>query len=282
MVGSRRARGCLVGLLAIAACSSGPIALGRLDDSATSSIADGSADTAVDVEAQPTPDGDACTPPLPTHHYAFDGVGTDVVDLRGGPSGHALGGATLDGGVLRLDGIDDYVDLPNGILANLTEVSIAIWVRRLGGPGYTRVFDFGTGSLGEDPLADASTVGRSYLAATPSTGHTPSGLAVLMSPDGPPNEVVAASDVVLDDQMRLVVVVVSSATISLFHEGVLVARVPRVVPLAAIVDQNAWLGRSQYSADPYLSAEYADVRVWGTALSDCAVRTLYAQGPDPH
>lgn len=260
--------------LLAAACSSGPLALGRLDDDAiVGADAGGDADGASSI-------GDACEPPSPARDYAFGGVGTELVDRRGGPSGRVLGGAALDGsGVLRLDGVDDYVDLPNGVLAGLSAVSVAVWVRRLGGGGYTRIFDLGTSSLGEDPPLGTPSVGRSYLALTPSTGNVPSGLAVLMSADGAGGEAVALSDVVLDEELRLVVVTVSSDAVSLFHEGALVARVPRTVPVAGIVDHNAWLGRSQYAADPHLAAEYAGVRVWGEALSECAVRTLHARGP---
>lgn len=265
-------------ILLASACSSGSIALGRLDESAAPGPRDGGL---LDGSPSPSADAAACGVPVPARHYAFDGTGTEVVDLRGGPSGRLLGGAALDGrGGVRLDGVDDYVDLPNGLLAGLDEVTIAVWVQRFGGPAYTRVFDIGTTSLGEDPPAGASAVGRSYLALTPGTGNVPAGLAVLTSPDGPPNETVMTSAVDLDEARRLVVVTVARDSLSLSVDGALVARVQRPVALAAIVDHNAWLGRSQYAQDPYLNAEIADVRVWGAALPECAVRALAAGGPD--
>ncbi len=277
----RRSRAWVLGALLVAACGSGPVVLGRLEDSA-SNVPDGGqgAETAADVVIA---DGDVCEPPAPSKHFAFDGTGTDVLDLRGGPSAHLYGGATLDGtGIVHLDGVDDYVDLPNGIFAGLDEVTIAVWVRRLGGPaGYRRIFDFGTTGDGEDPPLDASVTGRSYLAATTNTGNVPPGLAVLMSAGGPGGELVAASDVVLEKELRLVVVTVSHDALSLYHQGILVARVPRSVPLASIVDVNAWLGRSQYSADGFFEGDYADLRIYGRALADCAVQKLQAQGSDP-
>jgi hypothetical protein len=118
------------------------------------------------------------------------------------------------------------------------------------------------------------------LPTTSSTGLVPPGLAVFMSQAGSAGEGVAASNGVLDDAVRSVVVVVSSDTLSLFREGVLLARVPRPVALSAIVDHNAWLGRSQYSQDPYLAAEYSDVRIFDVALTECAVRTLHERGAD--
>lgn len=258
------------------ACSSGPIPLGRLDDGATSPNTLDAGGSATEASAAP------CVAPPPTRHYTFDGVGTEVVDVRGGPSGRVHGAASLDGsGVLRLEGGDDYVDLPNGILAGLTEVSLAIWVRRLGGGGYTRIFDIGTSSLGEDPPLNEPATGRSYFAATPATGNVPSGIAVLMSTDGPPNEIAALSDVVLDDRMQLLVVVVGGGNISLYSDATLVARAPASIPLSSIVDHNAWLGRSQYAADPHIEAEYADVRIYDSALTECAVQDLVTQGSNP-
>lgn len=262
-------------------CSSGALSVGRIDVQAEPSSLDGGLDGG-DANAEAAVDAGVCDAPRALRHYTFDGTGTDVVDVRGGASGRLLGGATLDGsGVVRLDGVDDYVDLPNGIVSTLPEATIAVWVRRLGGAGYTRIFDFGTGSLGEDPDDAASTVGRSYIAATPSTGFVPSGLAVLMTQSGSAGEAVATSDTFLPQELRFVTVVVSRETLSLFYEGALLTRVPRTVPLATIVDDNAWIGRSQYSADPYFEAEIADFRIFDVALADCAVRALHAQGSSP-
>ena len=261
----------VVFLLASAACSSGALALGRLDDASTTSP-DASGDAG---------DGGICDPGLPTRHYAFDGVGTEIVDQRGGPSGRLLGGATLDGsGTLHLDGIDDYVDLPNGILAGLEEITVAAWIKHLGGGGYTRIFDFGTTSIGEDPATNASYVGRSYFAATPTTGDDPSGVATLLSGSGSGGEIHAATATFLGHTaVHQVVVVVAKGTLALYLDGARVARVARSTSLSAVDDVNDWLGRSNYAADPYLWADYEDFRVYDRALADCAIAATFAAGP---
>ena len=121
----------------------------------------------------PAGDGD-CTLPVPLRDYVFEGTGSALADRGGGAAGEIRGGAALDGsGELALDGEDDYVNLPNGVLAGLVEVSVAAWVRYHGGGAYTRIFDFGVGSDGEDPSEGLGTVGRSYLAAAPLTGFEP-------------------------------------------------------------------------------------------------------------
>lgn len=258
-------------LLAVTACSSGALALGRLDDASPSGPSDAAT---ADAPA------DTCLPGTPTRQYDFAGTGTEVVDTRGGPSGRLAGGAVLDGsGTLVLDGVDDYVSLPPHLLAGLDEVTIATWVRHRGGGGYTRFFDFGITSIGADPAPDASYVGRSYLAATPSTGNTPSGLAVLLSPDGTGKEVTAATATQLEhERFHLVAVVVANGTLAIALDGTIVDRVPRTTALSAIDDANAWLGRSNYAADPYLAADYADFRLWNRALADCAIAALFAAG----
>lgn len=263
--------------LALVACSSGSLVIATLDDTSGPDprATDGSAAT-----NDAASDAATCELPAPSRHFPFDGVGTELVDVAGGPSGKAVGGATLDGnGALHLDGKTGYADLPNDLIAGLDEVTIALWIRYFSRPAYTRLFDFGSSSIGEDPPRDQTYGGQTYLALTPATGFVPSGLAVLMSANGPANETAAPTATVLErEEMRLVVVVVARETLSLFYGAELVTRVPLVVPLSAIVGQNLWLGRSQYDSDPFVEGDYADLRIWPRALPDCAVRAIAIAG----
>ena len=261
--------------LVLVGCGSSVVVLGRLDEGDGGLADSGSSDALV------APEVDACAPPRPLHRYTFEGTGTEVPDVSGGASARILGGATLDGGgSLRLDGVDDYVDLPNGLLRGLDEVTLAVWVRHLGGPAYTRIFDIGTGTQGEDPPSGVAVVGRTYLAATPSTGLTPNGLALLVSETGSAGEVHLPTTASLEGTLHSLVAVVTRTSLTLFVDGSPVARGASTVALSSIVDRNAWLGRSQYSADPYIAAEYADFRVFDRALPDCAVAALHARGAD--
>jgi hypothetical protein len=55
------------------------------------------------------------------------------------------------------------VDLPNGIISSLTNVSLETWVKWNGGSQWQRLFDFGSNSGGEN----AQGTGQTYLAFTP-------------------------------------------------------------------------------------------------------------------
>jgi hypothetical protein len=259
----------------LAGCGSSVVVLGRLDEEDVGLADSGSSDALAVSEV------DACEPPRPLHRYTFEGTGTEVTDVSGGAPARILGGATLDGGgSLRLDGVDDFVDLPNGLLRGLDEVTLAVWVRHLGGPAYTRIFDIGTGSQGEDPPSGVATVGRTYLALTPSTGLGPNGLALLVSENGSAGEVHLPTTASLQGVLHSLIAVATRSSLALFVDGVPVARGASTVALSSIVDHNAWLGRSQYSADPYIAAEYADFRIFGRALPDCAISNLHARGAD--
>src|SRR5690606_13261129 len=92
------------------------------------------------------------------HHYDFSGTGTTLVDLVGEADGEIVGGAELDAmGGLTLDGVDDYANLPNGLISSLDEVTLAMWLTWHGNPCWQRLFDIGTSVDGEDVASYAAT-----------------------------------------------------------------------------------------------------------------------------
>jgi|GEM_PF-2426646 len=97
-------------------------------------------------------DGDV---PDPIHRYSFEEVsGVTVSDTVGGADGVIRGsGYTLTGRALKLAGGDSsnaaYVDLPNGMISSLTDMTVEGWVSIDGIQTWQRIFDFGGGSAGE-------------------------------------------------------------------------------------------------------------------------------------
>ncbi|WP_437591583.1 LamG domain-containing protein [Sorangium sp. So ce1000] len=222
--------------------------------------------------------------PSPAHRYTFDGAGTTVADTAGGADGEILGGASLDGGgALTLDGEDDYVDLPAGLLAGLRDVTVMVWVARDGGGAYLRIVDFGIGSTGENPVEGDASVGRSYLVITPSTGFDARGIAALASDSGAEGQVQVTTEPTLDDaEIHQVAVVFdgAAATLALYLDGALLGSTPVGFPLSAIQDVNNWLGRSQFDQDPYFGGRYDELRLYREALPACAIEAAWRAGPD--
>lgn len=220
--------------------------------------------------------------PQPSHRYDFSGTGSQVVDLRGGPAGEIVGNAELTGsGVVVLDG-DDYVNLPNGLLGGGPERTIMIWATAQAGPAYWRVFDFGMSSAGEDFDRTEASVGTYYIALTTETGFDPNGLALLMGFGGPSSEFRALTSVDVQGKLLTAAVVLSESagTAELYFDGQVIGEAPLPGDLSEIDDQNNWLGRSQYAADPLFDATYDEVRIYDQALSACQVSALTALGPD--
>ncbi|WP_437886389.1 LamG domain-containing protein [Sorangium sp. So ce307] len=222
--------------------------------------------------------------PSPIHRYTFDGVGDVVADLVGGADGVILGGASLDGGGgLTLDGQDDYVDLPAGLLAGLRDVTVMVWVVRDSGGSYPRIVDFGLSSRGEDPVEGEGGVGTSYLVITPSTVFDVRGVSTLASDSGVTGEVAIHAEPTLEDgEVHQVAVVFdgAAATLALYLDGALLGSEPVGFPLSGIQDVNNWLGRSQFDADPYFGGRYDELRIYSEALAGCAIEAAWNAGPD--
>ena len=219
------------------------------------------------------------------HRYSFDGEGTRVVDSIGSAHGTLIGGAVLDGaGHVTLDGADDYVNLPNGLLSGLTDTTLVSWLAWNGGRAcWQRVFDFGSSDAGEGNVGNAT----SSLFATPlRCGSAPEGgsargpTTVFETTDG----ILASvdSDIafpVLDVAMLAVAVDTKARELRLYAAGERLSTA-KFVSLAQLTGDNDWLGRSQWVQDPYLRGTYDEFRIYDVALSHAELAALEAAGPD--
>jgi Concanavalin A-like lectin/glucanases superfamily len=229
------------------------------------------------------------------HRYSFNGEGIVALDSKGAAHGQILGGAELTGtGSLTLSGGHSlqYVNLPNGIVSGLTNATFEAWLTWAGGGAWQRIFDFGNSVGGEDtPTASASGgsyAGTSYLFLTTNassdTSRGPSGLRIARSqtgvgeeelcydaghpfPTGIPSHVAAVVDH-------------DSLSVALYLDGKLVSECPLTRSLSSIDDQNNWLGRSNFTADPELAADYDEFRIYGAVLSAEQLADSFKRGPD--
>lgn len=207
------------------------------------------------------------------HRYSFEGTGSTATDSAGTADGDLVD-ASQSGGVVTLDGTG-YVDLPNGLISDLTDVTIEAWFSHTGSAGWERVFDFGNNSGGEDEQG----TGTSYLFYTPTNGTV--GRAGFL-PDGA-TEVTASGAVVATGRMTHIAVVFSETARSLryYEDGAL--RGSGVVdnPLSDIDDVNNWLGRSQFASDPGLTGTIEEFRIYDAALTAPQVSYSYAASDMP-
>src|ERR1041385_4322872 len=71
-----------------------------------------------------------------------------------------------------------------------------------------------------------------------------------------------------------------SGVARLYLNGQRIASAPAILRLDGIVDRNVWLGRSQFSADPFFNGLLNEFRIYDGALLDDDVQASYAVGPD--
>ncbi len=252
---------------------------------AESDAASGSADESAFADAAADADAavaDAATIPAGglVHHYDFAGEGTVVVDSVGGADGVIVGGARLEGtGRVTLDGVDDYIELPDGIISALSEVTIVVWLQWPGGPCWQRVFDFGS----TIDVEDGATIAETSLLLTPAScngshiGPIRGYEASAMFHVRDNAYVIQYTDNALPvDEPAFVALAVDMTGLKLTVNGVLAAELPAPLHVEDINDVNNWLGRSQWSQDATFRGSYDEVRIYDRALTQSQLRRLYA------
>ena len=187
----------------------------------------------------------------------FDEIAGSVA---GDASGLGRAGALINGPVwasgnfanaIDLDGTDDYVALPAGIVAGLTDFTVAAWINPDVNGNWARLFDFGTGTDNYMFLAPTNGSVLRFAIRTPSVGEQQ--LSASPLPTG---------------VWSHVAVTLSGNTATLYVNGVSVATNTAVTlrPSSLGNTTNNWIGRAQF-ADPYLNGKVDDFRIYGRALS---------------
>ena len=158
-----------------------------------------------------------------------------------------------------LDGSNDYVDLPDGSVEGLDDFTIASWVRLDSTAAWRRLFDFGTGT-------------SDYMYLAPTSGSTVR-FAITTSGGGS-EQVINGSTALATGTWVHVAVTKVGNTGRLYVNGVQSGSSNTSMTLSpsdlGTTTQN-WIGRSQYSGDPYLNGRVDDFRIYNRGLSTAEV-----------
>lgn len=209
-----------------------------------------------------------------TNRYSFTADATDSVS---GKNGVLVNGGSVIDGSLYLDGSSEqYVDLPNDLIAGLTSITIEAWITPSFNSNWTRIWDFGNSNAGEGRADYGTKHFMCYilpnLQATIYAGGTDSW--VISSP---------AYTLPVDEQVH---VVWTSDGVTrrarLYVNGVLRGKNDSAsnTPAKLGATFNNWLGRSQFSADPYFTGAFNEFRIWDGALTAFEVMASGSAGPD--
>lgn len=168
------------------------------------------------------------------------------------------------GNAVSLDGADDYVNLPEGIVSELADFSITSWVYIDGTTDMARLFDFGSGS-------------QRYMTLVPRTAGNE--MCFLITKISYHAEQVVCGDAVPTGEWAHVAVTLSGMTGTLYLNGSEVGRNEDMVlaPFRLGRSSQNWLGRSQYGADGFLDGKIDDLRIYSGVLSAAQIAALAAE-----
>ena len=267
-----------------------------LDASAEMDDAQGEvhADVELDAAADSTcPNNGPCGPlrMALVHRYSFNGTGTMVTDSVGTAHGTVVRASLSGNGSLTLAGgppsttIDQYVDLPNGMIRSLHDATFEAWVVWNGGGEWQRIFDFGdvAGMPEGVRFTDSTSLHVTTRAMSPPDGDVMYGAFKRANQDPAAETRATARQPLPTGVLSQVVLVVDDThdVMTLYRDGALEGSKPFLDSLSLLNDINNWLGRSQYSNDPPFDGTFYEFRIFNAPLSANAVRTLFLGGTDP-
>lgn len=212
------------------------------------------------------------------HRFSFSNSGVDSVTREFATLNN---GASLSGGQVHLDGQNDYVSMPIGeTISRLRSCTFEVWVTW---PEYrapwSRIFDCGQDSfkyLFLTPRNDRREVGG------PQNLYTPR-FAISLNRGPAEEQTTSTVDMKLNQETHFVVTIDDErGEARLYEDGVLVGTDPNITlrPSDLGNTPNNWLGRSQFSHDPYFKGSISEFRVYDTVLSHNKVIMNFENGPD--
>ena len=194
-------------------------------------------------------------------------------DSISGAHGTLYGSALLKNGYLTLDGSGDtksftngcFVALPPELISDFTSFSVEMWARANTNKGnWMRLFDFGNCTTNNDNTIGN---GKNYTMMTWSAGKDMrdgvrlNGVEqVVTAPVLPIGDGIFHHIVyVYDDQEKMG---------TIYSDGVQTGKAPQEFnPTQWGGCPNMWIGKSQWSADPYFAGDFDEFRIYKGTLS---------------
>ena len=198
-------------------------------------------------------------------HYQFQG---NASDLTGRWHGSIFGSPDYPRGwndqIIFFDGENDYVQLPTGMISNLSDVTFATRFRWDGGGSWQRVFDFGNNTSQYIYLTPSSNAGTLRF------GITINGSGASQLLDGPRPR---------SGEWVHVAVTLKGSLGSLYVNGVEADTATITLNPSHVAPTRNYFGESQWP-DPRFHGAIDDFRIYDRALSATEIRAL-AIPPEP-
>ncbi len=203
-------------------------------------------------------------------HLKFDDAqGASAADATGRFAASTLAGGAAwaaghEGGAVALASAADYVDLPAAPVKTLADFTIACWVYLDAASTWSRVFDFGSGQ-------------RRYMMLTPRSGAGVVRYAIT-TVHGYNNQIIEGTSPLPTGRWVHVAVTLSGSLGTLYVDGAEAGSNAQMTlsPFDLGETTQNFLGRSQYSTDPFLRGRLDDFRIYHGALTASDIALLAA------
>ena len=163
---------------------------------------------------------------------------------------------------LSFDGIDDYIELPDGMVSSLNDFTFICWFNTDVNDPWTRLIDFGS-----------STSVNMFL--TPSYGGTNIPRFAIKQSGGGEQQITSSSPLNQGQWYHIAVTIDDNTnTGKMYLDGTLIAENNSMTtrPSSLGNTTNNYFGKSQYN-DPYLDGMMDDISIWGRTLDQNEIQS---------
>jgi len=183
--------------------------------------------------------------------YTFDVDAREHLKTYNGTmqSGASIASESARGNMLALDGVANYVSLPNPV-ANAS--SFAAWVKWNGGPDWQRIFDFGS-----------NTTKYFFLTPRANTGV----MRFAIKNGGAEQQINAPIALPTNSWCHVAVTLDGAQGILYLNANPIATNTSLNIRPWQLLTKSNYLGKSQFPLDPYFSGRIDSFRVFSRALS---------------
>lgn len=172
-----------------------------------------------------------------------------------------------------------YVSIPVGVFKDATDLTIATWIKvTTSSPTFDRIFDVGI----DAKLAQNKETGTTYMTFLLSDPFNDGEHSFSSTKDGYTNarKVPAPASAIPSNEWKHLAVTLGAGIATLYVDGKSVATATSMTtPKDLGPIDYAYLGRSQFTDDPYLDALIDELRVYNRALSASEIQSLVDYAP---
>ncbi len=192
-------------------------------------------------------------------YWPMDEPGLDIIDHWSGRNARLNSGQRIKsilGDGIRLTGTpSSYILLPDNILSDIEDYTIAIWVNPTELRGWSRIWDFGRGT-------------EYNMFLTSSAGEDDGFLRYSIKVGDITQDIVTTTKLKIDEWNHLALTKFGNKVVLYLNGGVVAVNNNISLSPSDIGQTNQnYVGKSQYSADPNFKGIIDDMRIYRTTLS---------------